>query len=65
LKSSIIALFKSGATIPYNDIFSLLGVKGEDVSYDILDEIGDVVEELVSSGTLVFASWNELRLNRR
>jgi hypothetical protein len=43
----------------------LLGVKGEDVSYDILDEIGDVVEELVSSGTLVFASWNELRLNRR
>jgi len=65
LKRSIIALFKSGATIPYNDIFSLLGAKGEDVSYDILDEIGDVIEELVSSGTLVFASWNELKLNRR
>ena len=61
MTKDIMALFVSRTVISYKCVFTMLGVNGNNISDNLIDDIGDAIEDLVISGTLRLDINNNLR----
>lgn len=59
MSERIMSLFLSRVTIEFNEVF-MLCASGEELTDELVEEIGCVVELLVSSGRLSFLTFDEL-----
>jgi len=63
MNKNILALFVSRKKIAYKDIFKMLGVSENNMCNNLIEDIGDAIEDLVISGTLCLDGSNNLRRN--
>lgn len=56
MSKSVLDLFTKGKKIEFNIVYKLMGVDENNMSDDLIDNISDAIEELVTSGRLQFDS---------
>ena len=56
MSKRVLDLFTKGKKIEFNIVYKLMGVDENNMSDDLIDNISDAIEELVTSGRLQFDS---------